>query len=195
MKHTVIIDGIEGLDSDSVAAERERIKLELPKQPRKKYSGAKRKWGDFSKMTEEEKRIHTLARDAWHAMKQRVRSFEQYKDVTICEEWEHNFLNFKEWFVKYYKEGCVIDKDILGGKLYSPDTCIFIPKRLNSVMRSKARKDKKSNLPVGVTDNKHGKYWAKFKNKYLGTFDTVKEAVEAFQTARLKYMAETLINK
>lgn len=64
-----------------------------------------------------------------------------YKNVTVCEEWKC-FQNFAKWFYENYKphmEGWHLDKDILvkGNKLYSPETCIFIPNELNCVFTNR----------------------------------------------------------
>jgi len=61
-----------------------------------------------------------------------------YRDVTVCEEW-HNFQNFAKWYyLKYPRSGDFpeIDKDLKSGhkKEYSPSTCIFVTKKLNSFM-------------------------------------------------------------
>lgn len=53
------------------------------------------------------------------------------KGVTICDEWKL-YSNFKKWFDENYIEGCVVDKDISGGSIYSPETCVFISKSKNS---------------------------------------------------------------
>ena len=53
-----------------------------------------------------------------------------YLDCEVCEEWQ-DYPKFKEWFDINYKEGCELDKDLSGKKIYSPDNCIFIPKQLN----------------------------------------------------------------
>ena len=55
-------------------------------------------------------------------------------------------------------KGMELDKDILvkGNRVYSPDTCCFIPMAIN-VLFSPGRK-KKNNLPQGVTLTANGKY-------------------------------------
>ena len=72
-----------------------------------------------------------------------------YKDVTVCEEW-HNFQNFAAWFEQNYIKGFHLDKDILCPhcKIYSPETCAFVPVEINSLFtkREKCRGD----LPIGV---------------------------------------------
>lgn len=65
-----------------------------------------------------------------------------YEGVTVCEEW-HNFQNFAKWFEENYVEGYELDKDIKirGNKLYSPETCMFVPTDQNRREPS-ARKQK-----------------------------------------------------
>lgn len=58
--------------------------------------------------------------------------FPTYVGCTVCSEWLH-LSKFKEWFDANYKDGLELDKDILvkGNKVYSPDTCCFVPKYIN----------------------------------------------------------------
>lgn len=65
-----------------------------------------------------------------------------YKDVEVAEEW-HNFNNFLSWFEKeVYDDSAIskfqlaLDKDLFGGarKIYSPETCCFLPKSINSCL-------------------------------------------------------------
>lgn len=62
-----------------------------------------------------------------------------YNGCSVCEEWL-NFQNFAEWFNKNYyeidNETMCLDKDILSdktNKIYSPNTCLIVPKRINSL--------------------------------------------------------------
>ena len=87
----------------------------------------------------------------WYAMLQRCYS-ECYKnkptyiDCSVCEEWLC-YENFKKWYDKnYYRvenEIMNLDKDILvkGNKIYSPETCCFVPKRLNVLFVNTTNKD------------------------------------------------------
>lgn len=60
-----------------------------------------------------------------------------YSNSYTCDEWL-NFQNFSEWFNdNYYEIGnetMCLDKDILSkrNKLYSPETCCFVPKTINT---------------------------------------------------------------
>lgn len=63
-----------------------------------------------------------------------------YRDCEVCEEW-HNFQNFAKWFEENWYEydyKLELDKDLLsnGSKLYSPETCVFLPKSINSALKN-----------------------------------------------------------
>lgn len=113
-----------------------------------------------------------------------------YQDVTICEEWK-NFQNFAKWVENNYyevkNETMCIDKDILvkGNKIYSPETCIFVPKSINSLFVS--GKTTRGDLPIGVALEKStGKFKALCGNGhnkqiYLGCYNTPEEAFRVYK--------------
>ena len=82
-----------------------------------------------------------------------------YKGCTVCDEWldpEHGLGRFAKWCNENYYivegEGTTqLDKDILipGNKIYSPDTCIFVPKRINCMFSGSSKKNE-NGLPMGV---------------------------------------------
>lgn len=133
----------------------------------------------------------------WHSMLNRCyhkKTHERqpyYKDCYVTEEW-HNFQNFAKWFDEnYYSvegERIHLDKDILykGNKLYSPDNCIFVPQRINTLF---TKKDvSRGNLPIGVTksQNKFRKYLSYSNNGTgkqvrIGSFHTQQEAFMAYK--------------
>lgn len=83
-----------------------------------------------------------------------------YEGCYVCEEWLV-YSNFRKWFKEQsdYKEGYQLDKDILvkGNKVYSPETCCFVPQEINTAIL--LRKGEKYNLPHGVSyDKRKGKY-------------------------------------
>ena len=59
-------------------------------------------------------------------------------DCSVYEGW-HNFQNFAKWYEDNYyeieEEQMHLDKDILvkGNKVYSPDTCVFVPETINGL--------------------------------------------------------------
>lgn len=62
-------------------------------------------------------------------------SYHRANSGFVIEDW-HRFSVFKAWMEKQDWEGNQLDKDILvvGNKLYSPETCAFIPKRINMLI-------------------------------------------------------------
>ena len=119
-----------------------------------------------------------------------------YKECSICEEW-HCFQNFAKWFDENYyeveNEKMALDKDIKvkGNKIYSPDTCIFVPQRINNLIE-KCNKSR-GNLPIGVT--KQGKkYKAQCntleKHVHIGMYNTQEEAFESYKNFKEKYIKE-----
>lgn len=72
-----------------------------------------------------------------------------YAECTVSDEWKY-FSNFKKWFDENYIEEFHLDKDILvkGNKVYSPDTCRFVPQYLNNLLND--CKNVNNGLPIGV---------------------------------------------
>lgn len=113
-----------------------------------------------------------------------------YKDCEMCEEW-HNFQNFAEWYEEnYYEiegEKMCLDKDILfkGNKLYSPNTCVFVPHNVNSLFTK--GDSVRGELPIGVAiDKRQNKYQAQCRNQYnkrkwLGYYNTPEEAFQVYK--------------
>lgn len=115
-----------------------------------------------------------------------------YKGCSVCDEW-HYFSNFKKWFDENYVDGYALDKDILvkGNKVYSPETCCFVPTEINSLLVKKNAT--RGKYPIGVSMN-YGKYRAQIK-KYgktvvVGTFDTPEQAFTAYKDAKEKHIQE-----
>lgn len=121
-----------------------------------------------------------------------------YKDTFVCEEW-HNYQNFIKWFKdNYYEipnEKMCLDKDILvkGNKIYSPDTCVFVPHAINSLF-IKSNKSR-GNLPIGVSyvkkNGRYESYLSKYNKKVnLGYYDTIEEAFKVYKSNKEKYIKE-----
>lgn len=117
-----------------------------------------------------------------------------YKGCSICNEWLL-FSAFEEWFNNHYVEGFEIDKDLLSGvgcKLYSPETCVFLPMEINRFLGGKSTKIKEG-LPLGVFIS--GKrFIAHHGGTYLGTFNTIEEARNTYLKAKKEYTTK-LANK
>lgn len=100
---------------------------------------------------------------------------------TVCKEW-HNYQTFADWYDenKYsVNERLHIDKDILypNAKLYSPETCLLVPQRINMLFLNKPNKN---GLPNGIRKTKSGKYTANYNGEKIDTYNTIEEAYEAY---------------
>lgn len=120
-----------------------------------------------------------------------------YRDVTICDEWL-TYSNFKKWFDDVnngYREGYQLDKDILikGNKVYSPNTCCFVPPEINTLLIN--RKRFRGEYPIGVSKSNNGKYKAtmSFRNTRMniGVFNSIDEAFNAYKGAKEIILRET----
>lgn len=120
-----------------------------------------------------------------------------YIGCSVCEEW-YNYTNFEKWFDENYYtidgEEIELDKDILirGNKIYSPDTCIFVPKRINSLFISL---NKNNNKTIGIDwKEKIHKYQIRccFENdrKYIGVYSTEEESFNAYKQFKESYVKQ-----
>ena len=126
--------------------------------------------------------------------------FTTYKDVEVCEDWL-NFQNYATWCYsqKFFKNkdenGRVyhLDKDLLfkGNKVYSPETCCFVPQEINSLIQN-------ANLgkqPLGVYFREsRGMYEATVRcggeKVALGSYKTLEEAFNVYKKAKESYIKE-----
>lgn len=122
-----------------------------------------------------------------------------YKNVTVCKEW-HNFSNFYEWYEENYPHhidgiNFELDKDLLSQedeyKSYSPQNCIFLPKKVNSFLINKQSHN--STGAIGVHwCNRDKKYLVQIKDYDLdkriviGRFKSLEEADICYKERRIK---------
>ena len=123
-----------------------------------------------------------------------------YKGCKV-EEYLLNFQNMGEWIENnYYEvpgEVMCLDKDILykGNKVYSRNTCIFVPKKINNLF---TKSDKsRGDDPIGVRPTQYGNYEVNCSNGYgkciyLGTYSTKEEAFNAYKKYKEKLIKETI---
>ena len=131
--------------------------------------------------------VNTIYYNTWHDMIRRCYNegtkdkFPAYYGICkVCNQWL-NMQIFSEWFEenKYEcGERLHIDKDILypGNKIYSPDTCILVPQRINMLFMNKPNK---RGLPNGIR-KAYGKYLAKYNNEELGAYTTLEDAYNVY---------------
>ena len=73
-----------------------------------------------------------------------------YGDCSVSKDW-HNFQNFAKWYEENHKYGYELDKDLLviGNRVYSKGTCIFVPPKLNCFITNGIASSSKGT--IGVT--------------------------------------------
>ena len=145
----------------------------------------------------------------WSSMLQRCYSniYQQKRPTYLGCEVSNSFKTysyFKEWcgkqvgFNQLDDEGksFALDKDILvkGNKVYSEDTCCFVPKEINSLLIS--RKGGRGDTLIGVTYHKRNKKFVvrlstgKGVQSNLGSFDTEVEAFKVYKQAKEAYIKQ-----
>ena len=140
----------------------------------------------------------------WQAMLSRCYS-EYTKSVrptyvgVVCDRGWTRYSNFYkdvsniQGFDKALSSNWVLDKDILvkGNKVYSPETCAFIPNEINLLFTK--RDFKRGELPIGVrkSGNKFKACIRKEGNEiYINTFKTPQEAFQAYKTVKEQHIKE-----
>jgi hypothetical protein len=136
----------------------------------------------------------------WHSMLERCYSGKlhkkrpTYSDCTLAKEW-HCFQNFARWYDdNYYEvngERMALDKDILlkGNKVYSPQTCIFVPQSINLlfVKGDSMRGEYCIGVSLHKITNKFQVYCSILgDNQYLGLFNTYEEAFQIYKEFKEK---------
>lgn len=111
-----------------------------------------------------------------------------YQNCKVCDEWLL-LSNFDKWYNENYVEGYDLDKDILSGKdnkIYSPETCCFVPREINSLLTR--RNSKRGIYPIGVSRKTKGKYSSTLqkdgKSYHIGCFDSIEDAFIAYKRAK-----------
>lgn len=144
---------------------------------------------------------NTVVYNTWRKMIKRCyandKSSNRRKDgkrAFLCEEWRY-LSKFKEWFDENYVDGYQLDKDILskGIKIYSPDTCCFVPQFINTLL-GKNDADR-GEYPIGVSFDKRRKLFATQMSKWgkhvrIGWFNTIEKAFVAYKKAKEDYLKE-----
>ena len=114
---------------------------------------------------------------------------ENFKSYEYFYEWCQNQIGFgnKDWH---------LDKDLLvkGNKVYSEDSCVFIPKEVNILLTK--RTASRGEYLIGVSWHKTKKAFVarvnknKGKPEWLGLFKTEIEAFNTYKTAKEAFVKE-----
>lgn len=150
------------------------------------------------KYSSSDKEVYT----PWKSMMQRCYDensrhlYKSYKGVEVCKEWKC-LQNFGAWFEENYNpetmQGWAIDKDILAEdkKIYSPETCAFVPPSINNVLVKAVGKN--NGQPTGVEKRGNSYYVRFFKgNEHFRSirYDSSKEASFVYGYEKDKYIKE-----
>ena len=137
----------------------------------------------------------------WTSMLQRCysKTFQEknptYKDCEVCDEWLKfsNFYNYCQENKQWVDLGYQLDKDLLikNNKIYSPETCLWLPSELNSIVLT--NKKARGKLPLGVTLG-----YKKFrvamnidgKLKHFGSYETIEDAFLVYKKNKELYIKE-----
>ena len=142
----------------------------------------------------------------WYGMLKRCydpkyqKKYPTYKGCKV-EEYLLNFQHMCKWLEENYyeipEEIMCLDKDILckGNKVYSRDTCIFVPERIN-VLFTKCDKTR-GDCPIGMCLSSSGNYQVEChdgygKSVYLGVYSTKEEAFEVYKNYKEKVIKEVI---
>lgn len=101
----------------------------------------------------------------------------EYEECSICQEWLEDKEKFFQWVEENYytvgDERMDLDKDILvkGNKVYSPDTCVFVPHSINGLFTGCNKGRNKRKYPLGV-------YYDSSKKKYRANMNLDSENIK-----------------
>ena len=152
--------------------------------------------------------VNTKEYDLWCSMIQRCYSNTYKKKQPTYEGCEVSD-NFK--YYEYFYEWCHsqigfgndgngnpfhLDKDLLikGNKVYSEDSCVFLPREINQLLVK--RENMRGKYLIGVHWCNINKVFVaqasknKGKSEYLGSFNTEIEAFKAYKTAKENFIKE-----
>ena len=179
-----------------------RGNIKCPYEPRyfgKGYLGeGKYKVSENGKIKEEYK--------TWYHMIERCydpklhKRYSSYKGCKV-EDYLLNFQHMGEWIENnYYEvpgEKMHLDKDILckWNKVYSRETCIFVPQRINKLFTKSDKSRGKD--PIGIIELPEGNYQVYCKNGFgkqihLGIYSTKEEAFNTYKQYKEKVIKEVI---
>ena len=117
-----------------------------------------------------------------------------YIGCSVCKEWL-TFSTFKAWMKSQVWRGRHLDKDLVipYNKVYSPETCLFVPGKLNTLINN--QEASRGRYPQGVNAHSPGKRFVARcrvhgRKQHLGYFDTVAEAAAAYRKAKATLILE-----
>lgn len=117
-----------------------------------------------------------------------------YEGCSVSEDWLR-LSRFKAWVDSQKHEGLVLDKDLLvpGNRIYSAETCVFVPVWVNSFLSNMVPRG--GSLPMGVAPHCR-RYKARYKHdthtEIIGYYETPEQAHAAYRKYRLAVIKERI---
>jgi len=130
---------------------------------------------------------------AWKNVLRRVATDPNYRGCAVDESW-HRLSGFEAWYLKHYRPGYHLDKDILvsGNRVYGPRTCCYVPADINKALP--ASDATRGDCPQGVTRQPDGSYRARLRIRglktSLGCSATAELAHEVYVVAKAAYICD-----
>lgn len=124
----------------------------------------------------------------------------KYKACAVSDKW-HNYQEFAKWWNDNYygcnNERMCLDKDILikNNTIYSEDTCLIVPSRINTLIENCTAS--RGNLPLGVSFDKNMNLFkstsriitnGKSQKIHLGFYSTPEAAFYAYKIYKENYI-------
>ena len=148
--------------------------------------------------------VQTKEYELWKSMLRRCYSdkyqkkYPTYEGCKVSDRFK-SYEHFYEWCnnqIGFDNDGFHLDKDLLikGNKVYSEDSCVFIPQEINTLL-TKSTASRGEHL-IGVCWHKARKAFmaqvgkGKGKLKHLGYFTTEIEAFNAYKEAKESFVKE-----
>ncbi|AUR91548.1 DNA-binding domain protein [Vibrio phage 1.161.O._10N.261.48.C5] len=145
----------------------------------------------------------------WYDMIQRCYNTSQrskyptYTNCEVCQEWRY-FSNFLNWCKAYEVRTGIdckdyaLDKDVMSSVTYSPESCCFLPKNVNTFLSIKRRNNTLGY--VGVSYQKSSRLYKAEINAFferrricLGYFKDARSASIAYKEAKLGIASRIVI--
>lgn len=142
-----------------------------------------------------ERSLERKAHRIWGNIKARChtptnRDYPNYggRGVTMCEEWRNDSKAFVKWYKENYYEiengYMMVDKDILKGSQYSPETCLIVPVALNNLFVGKHNGDMRGLQKRGQVWEVKVKNPITKKNDYCGRYEDVEIAQSVYKKCK-----------
>ena len=148
--------------------------------------------------------VQTKEYDLWKGMLRRCYSdslkkkYPTYKGCAVSDKFK-SYEYFYDWCnrqIGFGNQDWQLDKDLLikGNKVYSENSCVFIPVEINSLLVK--RENMRGKYLIGVYWNKKASAFVarvnknKGKREYLGLFKTEIEAFNAYKKAKEAFVKE-----